>query len=121
MSRCTATKTDGERCRAQGVRDTKPSRCFWHNDRQAAKAASARGGRRRTIELPERSPLTPIRARRILAAVAEALLVGSLDAEVARAAAYIIQVDCAIREGTTVERRLLALEKQAAKERGRRR
>ena len=83
---CNATRTDGQPCQAPVVEEG--GFCFWHdpNRRQEMIEASRRGGSRRTVELPEVEPLTPERARTILAGVVEAVGTGALDAATARTA-----------------------------------
>jgi hypothetical protein len=72
--------------------------------------AAQKGGKRRTVEIPEGAPLTPERARGILAGVIEAAASGAMDSATARAVGYLLQIEARIREGHDVERRIEALE-----------
>ena len=88
---CKARRTDGERCGAFAIVGS--DRCFWHtpSSRSAALAASAKGGAvprqhgqpqsepRPEADVPEAEPLTPTRARGILAGALEAVARGALD------------------------------------------
>lgn len=73
MARYKATRARGEPCQAQALRDG-DSYCFWHSPkhRDQMLETSRRGGSRRRVELPDVEPLTPSRARAILAAAVEA-------------------------------------------------
>ena len=72
--------------------------------------AARRGGERRTVELPEGAPLTPERARCILAGVIEAAASGAMDSATARTVGYLLQIEARIREGYDLEKRVEALE-----------
>ena len=86
--------------------------CFWHDPERTQERleASARGGARRTVELPEADLLTPERARAILAGVIEAVGTGTLASATARTVGYLIQIESRIREGYDLERRVAAIE-----------
>lgn len=107
---CKATRNDGSPCKAQALPES--GFCYWHDPerRQEMIEAARRGGERRTIELPEGKPLTPERARAILAGVIEAAASGALDNATARTVGYLLQIEARIREGHDLERRLEALE-----------
>jgi hypothetical protein len=111
MAECKAKRTDGTPCRAQAL--CEGEFCFFHDPdkRSAMVEASRRGGARRTVELPEAAPLTPERARAILAGVIEAVASGALDAPTARTVGYLLQVEARIREGHDLEKRVEALER----------
>ena len=106
---CQATRSDGAPC---GAPPGKHSLCFWHDPEQREEmlAASRNGGSRKALPLPVGRSLAAEEARGLLAAVLAALLDGALDPNTARAAAYILQVERKIAEGSELERRIAALE-----------
>ena len=72
--------------------------------------ASRRGGSRHIIELPNVEPLSPERARSILAVMIEAVANGAVDATTGRSIGYLLSIEAAIREGHELQRRIEALE-----------
>ena len=110
MATCTGVRTDGTACQAHTVKDS--GFCYWHDPEWRAERlqAAARGGARRTVELPEAQPLTPERARGILAAVVEAAASGAMDSGTARTVGYLLSIEARIREGSELEQRVKALE-----------
>ena len=111
---CSATRTDGAPCRAPAMES---GLCYWHDPatRTARREASARGGSRRTVDLPARDALTPALAREILAGVIEAVLSGALDPTTARTVAYVLQVEGRLREGSELEARIDVLERELSR------
>lgn len=107
---CKATRNDGSPCRAEAV--TGGELCFWHDpaSREKMLEAAQRGGSRRTAELSEAEPLTPERARAILAGVIGSVASGAMDAATGRAIGYLLQVEARIQEGHDLEKRIAALE-----------
>jgi len=114
MTPCTATRSDGRPCCAPAL--TGEAKCFWHSatTRQAMLQAASRGGSRSAIVLPEADELTPSRARRILAGLVIATAEGAVDADTARAVAYLISIDLQVLEKLEIDKRLAALEAAAA-------
>ena len=110
MAECEALRTDGSKCRAQALRGR--TLCFFHDPASRARMieAARRGGERRTVELPEGAPLTPQRARGILAGVIEAVASGAVDSATARTVGYLLQIEARIREGHDLEKRIESLE-----------
>ena len=110
MAQCKGLRTDGSECRAQALGGR--TLCFFHDPDSRGRMieAARRGGERRTVELPERVPLTPERARGILAGVIEAAASGAMDSATARTLGYLLQIESRIREGHDLERRIAALE-----------
>ena len=106
---CQATRADGAPC---GAPPGKRGLCFWHDPkrREEMLAASRNGGGRKALPLPVGRPLKGEEAQGLLASVLAALLEGALDPNTARAAAYILQVERKVAEGSELERRITALE-----------
>jgi len=116
LSKCKATRIDGQPCAAYAG----PSGyCFWHNpDRQEDRLeASRNGGSHRGLSIPVDTPLTANESRGILASVLAALLSGAIDSNIARSVAYILQVERKIAEGEELEQRIANLEALIASKR----
>ena len=108
---CKGEKPDGTACKAQPLPDSEF--CFFHDPdrREEVVEAARKGGRRRTIELPEGDLLTPEKVRRILSGVIAGTLAGEIRDSLARTVGYLLQIEARIREGHDLENRLDALEK----------
>lgn len=100
--RCKATTASGKPCKASAL---KGKRACWFHSRataQARRAAAARGGSRRSVEL-DAPPLSVRRARRLLAGLLRALIDGEVSTDVARAAGGLVSVDRRVAEAAELE------------------
>ena len=111
---CAAHRADGSPCRAPAIADS--GICMWHDERfkETRLAASARGGRKPHVELPQAEALTPERARQFIASLCAGVVGGSVDPNTARSLTYMIQVNRQLQDSEAVERRLDELERQIA-------
>ena len=113
MAQCKSTRADGNRCQAEAQSGS--TYCYWHDPatRDQMLEASRRGGKkgRREADIPEAEPLSPEKARAILAGLAEALISGAMSAETARAVGYLLQIEQKIYDTQELEKRIESLER----------
>jgi len=113
MAQCKATRADGNRCQAEAQSGS--TYCYWHDPatRDEMLEASSRGGKkgRREAKIPDAEPLSPEKARAILAGMAEALISGAMGAETARAVGYLLQIEQKIYDTRDLEKRIESLER----------
>ncbi|MDP9364810.1 MAG: hypothetical protein M3Q10_11405 [Chloroflexota bacterium] len=115
--RCRATTAAGSPCSAQPVRPS--GWCYWHDPTIAAEreAARRRGGRgksnraRAAKAMP--APMTPADLQALLGVVLRGVVAGRVEPGVGNAAANLGRAIVAVREATTTEERLAALESAA--------
>ena len=124
MTKCKATRADGEPCRAEA--QTGKGYCFFHDparaeDRHKAKVAGGKAGKLAT--LPAVKPwrgepgavdvlrsVTPAELENLLCETIDDVRTGAIDPKVANAVGYLVGAMVRVREVMLIEDRLEALE-----------
>jgi hypothetical protein len=116
-SQCSATNKSGAPCSAQAWRD---GLCRWHHPALEGQRVEERrrGGRNKSNASRARKQMaaqarTPAELQGYIGVALKGVMVGRITPGVANAVASLARAAVAVREATTLEDRLLALEQQA--------
>lgn len=120
-ARCTHTKSDGVRCKANSLKQSKY--CFFHDPQNNAKrsAAQKKGGCKGSRKiLPINSPILPLQTAQdvvtLLGGTISQVSRGELDTRIANTVGYLCGVLLRAREQGDLESRLEILERGLSKE-----
>ncbi len=119
-TQCSGRNQAGQRCGAQAFED---GLCRWHLPRLEADRAvwRERGGQNRANTVRARKQLTdavlsPSDLEGLLGATLRGVITGRTEPGIGNAAANLARALIAVREATSTEQRLTALEAQAARQ-----
>jgi hypothetical protein len=115
VNRCLATNAEGASCQSQPVRPS--GYCYWHDpsvaeerDRKRREGGANRSNRIRAKRALPDAVLSPIELQGLLCTTLKAVIAGRLEPGVGNAAAALARAVVTVREATTLEERIKALE-----------